>query len=46
MMQSKQCGGVAAVNITKAMLPCIRYKDVPERKRKAAAEETERAAQK
>ena len=45
------CGGMAAVNITKAILQYVhgsnaRYKDALERKRKAAAEETERAAQK
>jgi len=42
---------VAAVDITKAMLQYIRgssarYKDALQRKRKVAAEETERAAQK
>jgi len=47
----KACGGVAAVDITKAMLQYVRgsnarYKDVLGRKRKVAAEETGRAAQK
>ena len=47
----KACGGLAAVDISKAMLQYVRgsnarYKDVLECKRKTAAEEIERAAQK
>jgi len=47
----KACGGVMSVNISKAMLQYVRgsnarYKEALERKRKEAAEETLRAAEK